>query len=189
MNTSDSDIMQYEDLVGDVALADPKEWLGTRKRLTVEEICRKFNIIIRKTGRNRRFLDAVLNRQVFIDNEMLTYMGFRGSFARKMRALRKILKTDTIKSISYVSIRKMKCIAMDLDNFYRLLELAQSNAEYILVIFDAIIEKYSVYKKLFANPDFKCTNNNRTIPMLNTEEIIAARQNTANMMDMLRAMS
>lgn len=133
-----------------------RQWTSPTK-LSFKEICEKSGISLEYDQRNIFFWNMSLSDEVVINNDLLHWCGYKGSFKRKKYAFLKLLKKqspplqyDKIEDTNY---RKTKNIIMKTFDFQSLLmQMRSQKAAEIRMLYvhiNHILMQYLKYEKYF----------------------------------------
>lgn len=135
------------------------EWLNASSvKLTLEQVCEKFGIDIENDPINRIFWNVNLTRQILINDDMLNYMGYTGTFCHRNQYFRKLLKKNA--SIEYTNVtdekdhRKKYVLLSGIDFESLLMQMRTAKSAELRTIFSVMkmtMTKYCEYEKIYAD--------------------------------------
>lgn len=137
---------------------DSSVWIEeSNYKYSLNEICTKLNLDIKNNRQTKIFWKLTLTHKITIDDEMLDYLGYNGSYRMKCRKFHKVLQKNPHIPYKIVSNKALKnskqyCTMRDYD-FEDILVLIRTKKAIqlrkVYSIMKAIILKYCEYENLY----------------------------------------
>lgn len=134
------------------------EWMNKSAiKLSLAQVCQKFGIDIENDQVNKIFWNINITHRVLVNEDMLNYFGYSGTFYTKNQSFRKLLHKN--KNIEYaeitdtIDIRKKYVILNGIDFESLLMQMRTPKAAELRTLFSImklLLVKYSEYEKVYA---------------------------------------
>jgi len=139
-----------------LANADPRTWICNIK-LSLNEVCAKFDLDIENDNRNRIFWNININQRVLVNEDVLGYLGYSGkTYHQKKIAFFKLLRKNDYIKYSEIACdsdpRKKYYVLSSLDFESLIMQMRTDKVVELRNMFSKmkyIITKYNEYEKFY----------------------------------------
>lgn len=150
-------------------------------KLSLNEICRMFNLDIENDNRNKVFWNININNKVLIDDQLFNYLGYKGiSYSNKKHALTNLLKSPANKYIKYEEVtdekdqRKKYYVFSGIDFECLLMQMRTEKVVELRRLFSKmkhIFVKFCEYERLYEKHQSQIMNSQNSILLKSVEEL------------------
>ncbi|CAH0717184.1 unnamed protein product, partial [Brenthis ino] len=168
---------------------DVKKWISPQK-LSCSEVCRKFGIDIEKDKRNAFFWNMMLNKEISINDDLLSWCGYSGEYKNMKTHFLSLLKKNpqcVYNEIDDPVYRKKRYIVMNTMDFESLLmQMRSRKAQEIRELYSFLKHismqymKYEKYYEEHRNELISMQNNQLTQSVRELKDLMLQVKSTAD---------
>lgn len=134
---------------------DVEQWVSPTK-LTLKEVCAKFDLDIENDHRNRVFWNINITQKVLVNDDVLDFIGYAGSYKYKKYSMTKLLKKNP--HIEYSEIKDEEnsqkkyyvLSALDFESIMMQMRTPKIiELRYLFSLMKFILTKYNEYEKCY----------------------------------------